>query len=531
MSRQLGQRWELTGTFVAASPVRVGNIDTHGAGELTQARDGLDRPVLPGTALAGVIRSHLPARLSEHQLWGRTSGKNAKGQDDDTGRGSWVSVDDATAPADTAVEFRETTSIDRITGTVARGHLFTQEILPSGTAFDFRFAVDDPHTGDQTEARDLFDAVVDLLRTSGITVGAATSRGLGRVRMTEGFIRRTVLSTRDGMLAALRDEVDRTLVETRDPTVPAGTVRIRVPWRPRGPLMVRVAAEAVMVSAHPLTTQLHDTRRLVLPGSSLKGVLRSQAEKIMRTIHGADTPSAFLDQLRGDGLGPVVPLFGTANDTDPTKGWRGALTAHECLGADNVDNAHWSALQHLKEPTSSRRRQNHDGPTADQVEHRKFAQRLKALNDKLDKAGAHVRFTVAHHVAVDRWTGGAADQRLFAVLEPEAITADAWDDIVLDIDTRRLDQHDHALTLLLLVLRDLCEGWLGIGYGTTRGLGAVAVAEGGITFESGADVTGVWSSLAGGTLASVLSDEELIRNLMATWPPAEPDRSGETETR
>ncbi len=513
MSRRVHQRWELTGTLVAESPVRVGNVDVAGEGELRQARDGLDRPVLPGTALAGVIRAGLAGQLSDSELWGRLA-KVENGKETDTGHGSWVAVDDATAPEDTPAEQRDTTSIDRITGAVARGHLFTQETLPAGTRFGFRITIDDPKPAEDTEAAQLLAAVVDLLAGTGVLVGAATSRGFGRVRLTDARQSRAVLATRAGMLQALRGTVPSEKIDTNDrATPPSGTVRVTIPWRPRGPLMVRVAAESVAVGAHPQTTSVGaNQRRLVLPGSSLKGVLRAHAERIMRTVHGIDAPQRLLDQLSDERLAPVIALFGTANDSKSGRGRRGALTSHECLGRDLIADENWTKIQQLKQPKPVAR---NEGASHDRMELHRFAERLATLNESLgDDAG--IRFTVAHHVAIDRWTGGAADNRLFAVLEPETTGDAPWNDIVLDIDTRRAGEH--ALMLLLFLLRDLCDGWFGLGYGTTRGNGAVSVSTQDIRF-TGADATGAWSDVTGRTLADILADEAVVARLTETWPP------------
>ena len=81
MSRKVDRRWELTGTLIARSPVQLGS--TAGA-DLNQARDGLNRPVLPGTALTGVIRAALPDELRDHALWGAAHGALAMTTPGDT---------------------------------------------------------------------------------------------------------------------------------------------------------------------------------------------------------------------------------------------------------------------------------------------------------------------------------------------------------------------------------------------------------------------------------------------------------------
>lgn len=85
-------------------------------------------------------------------------------------------------------------------------------------------------------------------------------------------------------------------------------------------------------------------------------------------------------------------------------------------------------------------------------------------------------FQQAHHVAVDRWTGGAAEHLLFSALDPFETQ---WDDLRLRLDFTRLapDTRDVAVALLLLVLRDLQDGRITIGFGANRGYGTMEIEE------------------------------------------------------
>ena len=91
------------------------------------------------------------------------------------------------------------------------------------------------------------------------------------------------------------------------------------------------------------------------------------------------------------------------------------------------------------------------------------------------------------HVAIDRWTGGAADGMLYSVLEPIGVD---WDAIGIRLDIAQLKKIEAikkkedsqspsvlkpAIALLLLVLRDFANRKIPIGYGTNRGMGTVEV--------------------------------------------------------
>jgi hypothetical protein len=80
----------------------------------------------------------------------------------------------------------------------------------------------------------------------------------------------------------------------------------------------------------------------------------------------------------------------------------------------------------------------------------------------------------AFHVAIDRWTGGAADGFLYTVLEPHGVE---WEPIRLTLDLSRLLPTDRrpAVMCLLLTLRDLVSGRIPLGFGVNRGMGALTV--------------------------------------------------------
>jgi CRISPR/Cas system CSM-associated protein Csm3 (group 7 of RAMP superfamily) len=537
MSRVVLRRWHLTGDLVALSPIHVGGLGD-GPPHLVVARDGLDRPVIPGTSLAGVIQAALgPVPEQEARLWDPAAGRDEQNRDDGTGEASRVSVDDALAPAATPVQTRDHVAIDRIHGAAADGRLYAREVLPAGTRFAFRLVVDDAG-GPEAEA--MIGRTAALLRGPGVQVGAAVTRGLGRVRLEDAALVRYDLGTRAGMMAALTEKgiaVDLPAAEVD--ALARRTLRVTIPWRPRGPLAVHVSADGDVVDAFPLTTVHNGARRLELPGSTIKGVLRSHAERILRTITHSDAPTDFLDQMSVDRLGPVAALFGTAADRDhdqPT-GRRGALRVANCLGQTELPATQWQQVCLLQ-------RQAGENVSGDGDADSEALARLQRAVESLNAATDGVRFVIAPHVAIDRWTGGAAIGRLFATLEPHSTDANTWHPIILDLDVGWLAPEptgeavaspgygglESALAVLLLVLRDLCDGWIGFGHATTRGMGAVEVDPSAVTFRTSPDLDRLGcigdrylvDVLDGRSLADILDDDHVTTRLMAALCPTAP---------
>ena len=96
----------------------------------------------------------------------------------------------------------------------------------------------------------------------------------------------------------------------------------------------------------------------------------------------------------------------------------------------------------------------------------------KNLREALDNAKLQ-NVQQAFHVAVDRWTGGAADGMLYSNLELMKIK---WKPIYLTLDINRLHENKlFAISMLLLCLRDLVDGRIPLGYGTNRGMGSIKI--------------------------------------------------------
>ena len=483
--RAAAVRHEVTGTLETVTALRSGGWDASPQADLTVARDGLGRVMIPGTSLAGALRAWLGTvtapgggPLFDARGLGAVFGDLEPG-----GQGGQVcriAVDDAVAVADVTTMVRDGVGIDRSTGSAAAGVLYQHEVVPVGTRFGVRITA--TQTSIDTERVGLaLDLLVRALTGGRVEIGAARTRGLGQARLADITRTRTDLADRDQVLRWLCGRPGPASAPAEPVELPGdGRLGIEISWAAVTPVMVRAST---VNEAEPDRDRAVDTVPLragnpgpdgavplLLPGSSVKGVLRSHAERIVRTLAARDLPVGWLDQVNDERLGPVITLFGTAGGhrsgkedhaTPKRSGWRGALSVRDCLGS--------------------------------------AAER------------------VVTHVAVDRWTGGAAENLLFSVAEPVSAS---WQPIQLSLDVSRVggpDDEDgvRALPLLMLVLRDLGDGWLALGFGGTRGRGSVRVSRVGFT---GDGLTGAWADLAGRTLAEVIADPpDAVRHAFAVW--------------
>ena len=183
---------------------------------------------------------------------------------------------------------------------------------------------------------------------------------------------------------------------------------------------------------------------LLLPGTSIRGALRSRCSRIARTVLAAQSKGQELASFTRDGR-PIDVHEQLAADPNlvrymfGTTKYRGAISVYDC----------------------------------------------ETMPGKL---GSPIEVP---HIAIDRWTGGVVEGALFCeLIYPNA----QWQPIELEIDPERLkrnvriesldtmiddaevlDRARASWCLLCLALAELCAGTLPLGGKTTRGLGQVEV--------------------------------------------------------
>ena len=386
-------------------------------------------------------------------------------------------------PADQPMTTRHGVGIDRTTGAASDGALYEHEFLPRGTGFNIRITAegrDDETMGrDQSEGipgpassesvKKLLEVIVDVLTSGAVCLGGRTGSGQGTIQVIEPKLRRTGKTTDTGALTAPADVLDALIGEDEEGTpIPLELggwsleepARIRVNWwSPTGIFIAeddeltkqRKAAKEAENEEKDINEEVHEViyplrdpseewenAQLLIPGTSIRGALRSRASRIARTVLAAKdklptfTSHDLHEQIAAE-PNLVRYMFGSTE-------YRGAVTVHDCLST---------------------------------------------------KRGKRIEVT---HNAIDRWTGSVIDGGLFT----EAVYLGThWEPITIDIDLRQLlnnieaekgpedreqskpthaDYAHAAYVLLGLVLAELSAGTLPLGSRSTRGLGQVVVS-------------------------------------------------------
>ncbi|MFM7885531.1 MAG: RAMP superfamily CRISPR-associated protein, partial [Pseudanabaena sp.] len=300
------------------------------------------------------------------------------------------------------------------------------------------------------------------------------------------------------LLASLRGEGNAIALDQIS-TASLGTVTpqldLTIHWQPQGALMVKSDADGIAVDILPLVSAQNGNTTFVIPGSSIKGALRSQAERIMRTVLSThQIVDGFNDQVE---VPMVTEIFGKSPRKD-VPGNIGLLYIEDCYAKLSMKADEWEKVRASKE--SSDLRKNLDD--------------LAILN----VANAKLKHTQqAFHVAIDRWTGGAADNFLYSNLEPMNVD---WEpiQISLKLPQRNESELKSYLALLFLLIRDLQSDRIPLGYGVNRGMGAIAISNIKLT-GSGLDTLlpslNFPLDLQGGNTADL--GQEVLQQLTSAW--------------
>ena len=402
---------------------------------------------------------------------------------------------------------RMSTAIDRATGGAADGALFAYEYLPVDTTFKIRISAE---TQDQAPAKSgetestkqseepkgtppanpalvekALDAVITLIHSKLISLGGRTGAGWGRVELGHDEVLRVQVAIPAPVAKTGKptDPLDQLLNPPRPKPLEeaassssflSASTSLEIEWKAPSGLFVGMnkpdgikSPEEDTVPAAPLRNwHLNDTHRadhgdatypkvahedkasLLLPGTSIRGALRSHCSRIARSIvsdgEGSDELTMAEDVHKQLAADPILVryLFGTTE-------YRGAVRVHDCEGRISEE-----------EP-------------------------LKLTRN-----------------AIDRVTGSAAHGALYSELLYPHVT---WDSIQIDIDHAQLCRNirqdpggfvlpdpsssdkdyelpgfkirlQAAILLLTMAVTDLCEGVLPLGGGTGGGLGFIEVS-------------------------------------------------------
>ena len=411
-------RVRLEGILTAESPCHFGNgepviyNDSDSKDKLTAQPVCLDKegkPYIPSATLKGALRDRLQqaAELGhcDRALVALIFGDARKGDAEQSQAGR-LRIEDAFIEGEAPVmQTRTHVAIDPITATAADHRLFAQQLIPAGTGFKFICELEQISAAQLNQLRALL-ATFDGSEQS--SVGKGKSCYYGRLSWQESSVQVIDQASLTNWLlghqaAPYNSEYKLPVLDEKVSLAPR--IGLDICIKPQGPLLINRLTQPAKKGEPDLEFQRTADGHLLIPSTSVRGLLRGHCSKILRTMADSQTDQTMADKV-ADSL--LNDLFGSTKQRSPL--WVG-----------------------------------------DAISDNKVAPQQQTFN------------------AIDRFSGAVADGALYTV---EGARAGLLN-LQCSICPQWLGQNRWARGLALLLLRDAMEGDLAIGWGKSKGYGAL----------------------------------------------------------
>lgn len=496
----MSEEYFITGVLKLETAVHIGTGKNNEPTDSPLRRMGDGRYLLSGRSLGGSLRTlatRLAPRLKGYdacQILGKGNPVGSQGEKTPCGcpicrlfgdvipvdgsRASRIWIYDTFAQVEKPTHVRDGVGIDRRTGAASKTVKFDYEVIPAGTTFDFRLRIVYEEGVDEKEIELQMQLLASALaewEAGRGQIGGGTARGLGRFSFAQPLkyaqtavtnaatlyqylladdptaVSQPINDWPDKLITTARALRQPRTEEGRMQSIAASLLRIKFtlgfaePFLSNDPLAALLTGFDHVPLVEFITKDGLQTP--VLAGSSLRGVLRSHGEKIARTL----ATNHWYDKN---------DLEGSFNN----------FRVH-CPACDVLVNDDKKAL------ASCDKRLNLD-------ETKETAEEMLCLSCQMfgsQRRGSRLWISDGHwlgeqpawlaqdFLAIDRFTGGGLDGAKFDAAP--LLNARFAVELILH------DPLIWELGWLALLLRDLADGRMTIGFGAAKGYGQAKVGD------------------------------------------------------
>ncbi len=334
--RHIVKRIIVRGNLILDTPTCLGNGDAEGSTDMMLLRDSISsHALLTGSSIAGALRNYLHEYESNYgtnenrqnisallfgDLFAYQNEKDfsegdklrIKEQDNQSG----IIIHDAISNTIPQVELRDGVKIDGKTGTPPDKAKYDLELLSAGTEFPLHFELLIEKDNEELLTKALALAL-NGLKKGEIGIGMKKRRGFGCTHVDKWQIWEFDFTKHRDRISWLCFErswhQDYPTIEPRDKLFSERQVRkfredkreklsITAKFKLVSPLLIRSGQDLVQNQSSPDTVHLHSFRdddwQPIVSGTSLAGVLRHRADKIINTL-GIDKNLQIVENLFG----------------------------------------------------------------------------------------------------------------------------------------------------------------------------------------------------------------------------------------
>lgn len=306
--RHIIKRILVRSTLILDTATCLGNGDTDSPTDLALLRDSIsDHALLTGSSITGALRNYLREYehgygIGEQRRDMATSLFGSPGSDDN-GEQSPLIVHDAISSELPTIELRDGVKIDSIKRIAEEGAKYDLELLEAGTTFPLYFELlIDGQDNNETQLKEALTLALEGLKLGEISIGMKKRRGFGRCHVDEWQVWEFDLKQHSDRLAwlafdrpwlesyAKQPNVSESITEVLGVTIRQQDKRdrfsIQATFKLASPLLIRSGQDSTGCAPDVVHLRSHRDSELkpVLSGTSLAGVLRHRAERIVNTL-------------------------------------------------------------------------------------------------------------------------------------------------------------------------------------------------------------------------------------------------------
>lgn len=286
--RLLTQIYEWNIQFKTLSPLHIGDEDDH------ILVDQYGKPFIPGTSLAGACRNYL--EMTEygyliHNLFGEKASYRPK---------EGLIFTDSYLQGDFDYDLRPSVRIDGETRTAENKGFFERMFIAPGALFKFNLTL--YASGENaTEQRDAVEHLLHAIHHGIVRIGALQSIGGGQVEISSCQYRHYNCQNLEDLHAYVnQSKVAEEYIFTDD-FKPQATMQFIIKGETATPLLIASSSMHDSSEADAIPMKTKDGKPLI-PGSSLKGLLRHRVERITNAL-SLPQGSKYIEQLFGQAPG------------------------------------------------------------------------------------------------------------------------------------------------------------------------------------------------------------------------------------
>lgn len=299
--------FKVTGTLQMESPLLIGSGENDNVIDIQVLKTKEGTAFIPGTSFAGVLRDFAIGKDEKiaEALFGKITREKAK---NNTAERSAIeklleNVQSAIRINDVMLEnaeviVRDGVKINEFTGIAENGAKYDYEVVERGAKGEFSFTVEirKCHEGLLEEMKQMLKDFADYIAT-GIRLGALTAKGFGQAKGEHVRVMAYDFTKKKDVKAWVMRESGEIIHEGKVKDVKnKEDLTIAATFALKSSLLIKRLCNEVAGDKDINARQMKSKDEYLIPGTSIKGVLRKQAYRILRKL---DKDVCIVDRLMG----------------------------------------------------------------------------------------------------------------------------------------------------------------------------------------------------------------------------------------